>query len=95
MPDEQRQSEELTGKKTPKQDELDTTTTFADMNVDGMPWYNPNRKGKGENKGEKLRLTAAEKWAMFKAGFSVILPYILMIGIVFGVMYLLAYLWLM
>ena len=31
-------------------DDLDTTTSFADMNVDGFKWYNPNAKKQDESR---------------------------------------------
>ena len=36
-------------KKKKKQDDLDTETTFADMNIEGFSWYNPDKK-KNPNK---------------------------------------------
>lgn len=36
----------------------DDGRTIADMNVEGMPWYNPY---KGKNKGEQIQLTKKEE----------------------------------
>ena len=36
-------------KKQKKQDDLDMETTFADMNVEGFSWYNPNKKALPED----------------------------------------------
>ena len=33
-----------------KDDELDTQTTFADMNIEGFKWYDPSKKQKGKLK---------------------------------------------
>ena len=60
-----------------RQDDLDTETTFADMNVEGFSWYDPAKKRADGQKTGKIYLSRAEKWAMFKAGFSVVLPFIL------------------
>lgn len=92
MSDKEIDEKQKNAVKKANKEELDTETTFADMNVEGMPWYNPNRKN--GKKGEKIRLTAKEKWAMFKAGVSVLVPYVLIIAVVFLLMYLLAYFWL-
>ena len=34
-------------KKEKKKDDLDMETSFADMNVEGLPWYDKNRKANG------------------------------------------------
>ena len=82
-------------KKEKKPDDLDTETTFADMNVEGFAWYDPTRKKNGGKKGEKIKLTGKERWAMFKAGVSVLFPYLIGTALVFAILYLLMKLWLM
>ena len=61
----------------------DDGRTIADMNVEGMPWYVPQRPESPP--GEKIRLTAKEQramtWGALKAG--------LLIAAVFGTVYFL------
>ena len=78
-------------KKRPDYD-LDTTTTFANMNVEGFRWYDPSLKD-GKRR-EKLNVTRKEYWAMVKGAFLAIGPYILGAMLVFGLLAVLAYLWL-
>lgn len=73
-------------------DDLDTTTTFANMNVEGFRWYDPSLKD-GKRR-EKLNVTRKEYWAMVKGAFLAIGPYILGAMLVFGLLAGLAYLWL-
>ena len=63
---------EKEGKQAEKQEELDTETTFADMNIDGFKWYDPSKKS--AKKGEKIKLTRKEKWAITKAVMISMLP---------------------
>lgn len=81
----------MSEKKSKKPDNLDTETTFANMNVEGMPWYNPSRKD-GRKK-EGIRLTRAEKWAMFKAGFAAIVPFVLGFAGIFLLLFAIMALW--
>lgn len=82
----------MSEKQPKKQDDLDTETTFADMNVDGMPWYNPKRKS--GQKSEGIRLTRAERWAMFKAAAVAVIPYVLGAAGLFLALYAIMVLWL-
>ncbi len=82
---------ELMSKKDRKEEEeLDTQTTFADMNVEGFSWYDRQKKqGKQKTKVEKK-----EYWAMVRAAYAAYLP---LFGVLIGVgvvLYLLALLWL-
>lgn len=72
--------------------ELDTETTFADMNVQGFRWYDPSRKNGGDK--QKLQLTRKEKRAIYKAYMQSFLPFIGILCGVFLLMFLLARLWL-
>lgn len=77
-------------KRDKKQDDLDTETTFADMNVDGMRWYDPHRKS-----GEKpQKIDKKEQRKMIRGAFAAFAPVIGIIIVVGLLMYLLAYLWL-
>lgn len=75
-------------------DDLDTTTSFADMNVDGFRWYDPSAKKNKDMRKVKTRVTRKEYWAMVRGAFRAMLPFMLVILVVFGLMFLLAYLWL-
>lgn len=79
--------------KKKRDDDLDTTTSFADMNVDGFRWYDPHMRKDGKKK-NKTKVTRKEYWAMVKGAFLAIGPYILGAILVFGLMILLAYFWL-
>lgn len=73
-----------------RKDDLDTETTFADMNVEGMRGYNPDKKdGK-----QKEKLNKKEQRKMILGAYAAFLP---VIGIIIAVglfIVLLAYLWL-
>ena len=79
-----------------KVDDLDTETTFADMNVEGFRWYDPSQKKKGKGKGSgKIKLTSKEYWSMVKGAFMAMLPVFAIVIVAFGLVWLLAYLWLL
>ena len=80
-------------KKKKEKAELDTETTFADMNVQGFSWYDPSRKNNGGKK-EKIQLSRKEKRAIYKAYMQTFLPFIGILCAVFLLMFLLARLWL-
>lgn len=71
-------------------EELDTETSFADMNVEGMRDYQPGRTGKRSRE----RISRKEYWALVRGAFRSMLPMILCITVGFGLVVLLAYLWL-
>ena len=79
-------------KRDKKREELDTETTFADMNVEGFSWYNPHKK---KNQGQPIgKVSKKEYWAMVRGAFAAMLP---MIGciIVGGILvFLIAFWWL-
>lgn len=70
----------------------DDGRTIAEMNVDGMPWYNPNITDK--NKTDKDNPTRAERKAIIKAGFLATLPFFLATVCAFVALMLLMTLWL-
>ncbi len=74
-------------------EELDTETTIADMNVEGMPWYKADKRGGGQN-AEIPPLSRSEQRALVRGALLAALPLIggliLVMALVFG----LAYLWL-
>ena len=75
-----------------KRDDLDTETTFADMNVEGFKWYDPHRKKKGYKNFEKP--SKKEYWAMVRGAFLAMLPMLLCMIAGALLMFLLAYTWL-
>ena len=79
-------------KKPHKYDDLDMETTFADMNVPGMPWYDRARKKRKE--GDDLQVTRKEKRAMLRAGFLALIPYILGFAGIFLLLFTLMRMWL-
>lgn len=60
-------------RKEDKSYQEDDGRSFADMNVEGMPWYRP--KEAGDSQGEKLNLSRDEYksfvWGVLKAAFLV------------------------
>ena len=74
-----------------KREELDTETTFADMNVEGFKWYNPDKK-KGKRQVEKL--SKKEYWAVVRGAYRAMLPLIACMLISGILIFLLAYFWL-
>lgn len=82
-------------KKNKKHDDLDTETTFADMNVEGFRWYDPHlkkRKESGMNK-HKPKTSRKEYRQMVRAAFAAYAPVFLIVILVFGIMALIAWLW--
>ena len=75
-------------------DELDTTTSFADMNVDGFKWYNPNAKKRSNMRKVKTKISRKEYWAMVRGAFAAIAPFIIVSVLVFTLLFLIAYFWL-
>ncbi|MDE7082793.1 MAG: hypothetical protein K2O89_03725 [Clostridia bacterium] len=75
-------------------DDLDMTTSFADMNVDGFKWYNPNAKKQSDMKKTKTKVTRKEYWAMVRGAFAAIAPFIIVSVLMFSLVFLLAYFWL-
>lgn len=78
-------------KKRRKIDNLDTETTFAEMNVEGFSWYDPNR---GKRKAQQTQLTKQEERALMRGAVRAMLPMIICILSGMLLMFLLAYLWL-
>ncbi len=76
-----------------KDDDLDTETSFADMNVDGFKWYDPSAKKKGKSNG-KVKITRKEYRAMVKGAFEALLPLIGCIVVAMLAVFIFAYLWL-
>ncbi len=79
-------------KRNKKEDDLDTETTFADMNVEGFRWYDPNAKKNGGRK-DKQKISRKEYWMMVRAAFAAYLPMFLILIAAFGLMVAIAWLW--
>ena len=77
--------------KQPRKPELDTETSFADMNVEGFRWYNPRKK---KGKTDKVQLSRKEYWAMVRGAFSAMLPLIGCMLVAGALIVALAILWL-
>lgn len=78
-------------KKRKQIDTLDTKTTFAEMNVEGFSWYDPNR---GKRKAQQTQLSKKEQRALMRGAVRAMLPMVLCILSGMLLMFLLAYLWL-
>lgn len=81
-------------RKNKKDDNLDTQTSFADMNVEGFSWYTPEDKsGKKEQK-VKRSVSRKEYWQMVRGAFAAMLPAIVIFFIAMAIVGILLYLWL-
>lgn len=84
-------------KKKKKKEYLDDDgRTVSNMNVDGMPWYDPNKDEKEERKKkmEALKITRKEKRAMICGAYLAYLPMFLIAAAAFTIVMLLISLWL-
>ncbi|MCM1545460.1 MAG: hypothetical protein NC033_00325 [Clostridiales bacterium] len=81
--------------KNKKPDDLDTETTFADMNVEGFRWYNPQMKKRKDSgmKKHKPKTSRKEYWQMVRAAFAAYAPVFLIVILAFGIVALIAWLW--
>lgn len=82
-------------RKNKKPDDLDMETTFADMNVEGFHWYDPHlkkRKDSGMQK-RKQKVSRKEYRQMVRAAFAAYAPVFLIVILVFGIMGVIAWLW--
>ncbi len=87
----EKEKREKTKKKKKKEKlPLDTETTIADMNVEGFSWYDPKRK----NRKQQTQLSKKEYWALVRGAYRAMLPLLLCIIVAFGLVMLIAYLWL-
>ena len=75
-----------------KDDIYDDGRTIVDMNVDGMPWYNPNRTDNKQAEKDKPRFK--ERLAMIWGAYRAFLPFILATVVAFALVALLIFLWL-
>ena len=77
--------------------ELDTTTTFANMNVEGFKWYDPTLEKRLKQKEKGLaqpKVTIREYFQLVRSAFAALWPVILCCVAIFGTLVGIAYLWL-
>lgn len=78
--------------KKKKIDYYDDGRTIVNMNVDGMPWYNPNRTDR--KKKDKDKPSFKERMAMIFGAYRAFLPFVAITVGAFAIVALLLYLWL-
>jgi hypothetical protein len=77
----------MAAKKDPRLPEDDDGRTIANMNVDGMPWYDSRLDQSGDDapQGEHTQMTREEQrmytWAAIKAGLFVALVFAVVFGL--------------
>lgn len=76
-----------------REDTLDTETSFADMNVEGMPWYDPGKRD-GAAAGDAPQLSKSEQRAMIRGALLAALPMIGGLILLLAILFALAWLWL-
>ena len=82
-------------RKNKKDDDLDTQTSFADMNIEGFKWYDPSQKKSGDGqKKVRRKVSRREYWQMVRGAFAAFLPYFAVFILALGIVIALAYLWL-
>lgn len=77
-----------------KKDDLDTETTFADMNLDSFRWYDPSKKNTGNEKKIRQKVSRREYWQMVRAGFLAVMPIVLVFILAMCGVGVLMYFWL-
>ena len=80
--------------KKPKQKFYDDGRTVSNMNVQGMPWYEPEEVRKNRESIKQDAPTRKERWAMIRARFAATFPFFMCILCAFGFTFLLLWLWL-
>ena len=87
----------MSEKRKKQKPELDTTTTFANMNVEGFKWYDPSldKRIKEREKGVvPQKFTRKEYFQLIRAAYAAMWPVILIVVAIFGALVGIAYLWL-
>ena len=82
--------------KKPKS-ELDTTTTFANMNVEGFKWYDPTLEKRMKDRDMGIvhpTVTRREYFRLVFGAYRALWPVILSVVLIFGAIVGIAYLWL-
>ena len=87
----------MSKKKKKVKAELDTTTTFANMNVEGFKWYDPTleKRKKEQEKGVvQPKVSNKEYFRLVGGAYRALIPIILIVTVIFGILFGIAYLWL-
>lgn len=83
-------------KQTGKQDDELDNVTIADMNVDGMPWYQSPEERKKRSELREVSMTKEERRAAVKGAYAAFLPiFLVTLGVIclaFGLIMLYFYL---
>ena len=77
--------------------ELDTTTTFANMNVEGFKWYDPTLEKRLKEKEQGIvhpKVSRKEYFQLVRGAYAALWPILLGIVAIFGTLIGIAYLWL-
>ena len=77
--------------------ELDTTTTFANMNVEGFKWYDPTLEKRLKEKEQGIvhpKVSKKEYFQLVRGAYAALWPILLGIVAIFGTLIGIAYLWL-
>lgn len=80
--------------KKKKSFEDDNNMTVADMNVEGMPWYQSKKVQEQRKNINEMNFTKKEKKAMIKGAYRAYLPYFLIFVGCFSLVFGLLFLWL-
>ena len=87
----------MSKKENKPKSELDTTTTFVNMNVEGFKWYDPTlekRKKEQERGIVQPKVTKREYFRLVRGAYAAMWPVILGVIAIFGALVGIAYLWL-
>ena len=74
-----------------KKDFVDDGTSFADMNIKGMPWYQSPEMLKKKESLRVVQVSKKERRAMIKGAFLAYLPLILVIVVSYTAVFLILY----
>lgn len=73
---------------------IDDGRTIANMNVEGMKWYVPEKHRRAKSQLADLKITKSERRAMIKGALLAILPIVFAYIGIFFVIFLIIYFWL-
>jgi hypothetical protein len=86
--------EDKENKKKKKAEYIDDGRTIANMNVEGLKWYVPEKHKRAKNQLTDLKITKAERRAMIIGALQVILPLALAFIGIFLAIFLIIHFWL-
>lgn len=67
---------------------IDDDITIANMNVEGMPWYRPEKEKIKQKELNDLKITKKERRAMILGALSAYLPIILIVLSAYTIIYI-------